>query len=193
MNKTLMKKSKEIKIIESKLLNEQYILEFDSNGSELESPLDDDFDDLYQYSFFQKRIYRSSRNIIILESIDLYPNTIYNLDELIKDYFLNDDLAKTINNNLYETINYLNKNENCILKIYWLFSDPICFCLIDDKELFNRIITNDNEYIIHSINKYIKDAIYKNDQPKQFEEAQVLDGIYRKYKNNDIENGGNNE
>ena len=176
----------ELKVIKSKLLNEQYILEFDSNGSELESPLDDDFDGLYQYSFFQKRIYRSSRNIILLESSDLYPNTIYNLDELIKDYFLNDDLAKTTNNNLYEAIDYLNKNENCILKIYWLFSDPICFCLIDDKELFNCIITNDNQYKIHSINKYIKDAVYKNNQPKQFDEAQVVNGVYTKYNANSV-------
>lgn len=191
-----MEELKGIQVIDSKLLNDKYKLEFDSKGYFADTPMDDDF----PYSmlwYFQKRIYRSSKNIILFDNFDLHQTTIYDIDELVKDCFLRDKPILSISSNLYEAINHLNVDKNYILRIYQQLDDAICFCLIYDVKLFKKLETwyydCVNEFIIYSIEKYINDSIFESGYPIQHNEAIIVDGIYKKFRKNDIENGGNNE
>ena len=191
-----MEKLKGIGVIDSKLLNDKYELEFDSKGYFADSPMDDDF----PYSmiwYFQKRIYRSSKSIILVDNYDLHQSTICEIDELIKDCFLRDKPKLSISSNLYDAINHLNEDKNYILRIYQQWDDAIRFCLIDDVKLYKKLQISKydsfNEFIIYSIEKYINDSIFESGYPIHHNEAIIVDGFYRKYKNEKIENGGNNE
>ena len=190
-----MEKLKGIGVIDSKLLNDKYELEFDSKGYIADAPMDDDFPSMLRY--FQKRIYRSSKSIILVDNCDLHQTTICDIDELIKDCFLRDKPTLSISPNLYEAINHLNEDKNYILRIYQVWDDAINFCLIDDVKLYKKLeisrCSSFNEFIIYSIEKYINDSIFESGYPIHHNEAIIVDGVYRKYKNEKIENGGNNE